>query len=265
MKSVFSLYKLRRVIWSLAVNDIASKYKGSMVGAAWTLINPLLLLAVYTFVFSVVMKARWPGGGERDSLEFSVIIFSGLLVFWFFSECVQRAPMTLRSNMTYVKKTMFPTEILPMVPVLSALFHFFVNFLVLMTFSMVVMGKFHPAALFAPLIILPFFILCCGLSWILSILGVAARDIEQMVGMITTLFLFLSPIFYPITAVPERLRTVYQLNPLTPVIEQMRGAVIYGHAPDFLGLLIYMAVSVTVAAGGLLFFLRIKKLLAEII
>ncbi len=183
------------------------------------------MLVVYTFVFSVVFKARWSSGSDSKA-EFALVLFAGLMVFNLFSECINRAPGLILSNVNYVKKVVFPLEILPFVTLLSALFHMGVSLVVWLLAYVILIGPPHLTVLYLPLILLPLALLIMGLSWALASLGVYLRDVSQLIGVVTMSLMFLSPIFYPVTALPQTYRYLLYLNPLTTVIEQAR-AVLY--------------------------------------
>lgn len=184
------------------------------------------MLAVYTFVFSVVFQARW-GAGSESKTEFALLLFAGLMMFNLFAECINRAPSLILSNTNYVKKVVFPLEILPAVTLLSALFHGLIS-LGVWLLAYLVFGLPHATALYLPLIVLPFVLFILGLSWALASLGVFLRDVSQFIGVVTMTLMFLSPIFYPATALPEDYRHLLYLNPLTPVIEQTRDVLFWG-------------------------------------
>ena len=200
-----SLWRNRSLIMASAKRDVLGRYRGSVMGLTWSFFNPLFMLSVYTFVFSVVFKARW-GGGSDSKTEFALILFSGLIVFNLFAECINRAPSLVLGNPNYVKKVVYPLEILPVVALLSALFHVLVSLLVWLLAYAIFFGAPHATVLYWPLVIMPFCLLILGLSWALAALGVFLRDVSQFITVITTVMMFLSPIFYPVTAVPENYR-----------------------------------------------------------
>lgn len=221
-----SLWHNRVLIRVLVIREVAGRYRGSVLGILWSFFNPVFMLAVYTFVFSVVFKARWGTGGESRA-EFALILFAGLLIFNLFAECVNRAPSLILGNANYVKKVVFPLEILPWVTFGAALFHALVSFGVWLLFSWVVLGVPPATLLLFPLIFLPLTLLVMGLSWFLAALGVFLRDVVQIVGVMTTVLMFLTPIFYPVAAIPEPYRSFLYFNPLTFIVEQARNVLIF--------------------------------------
>lgn len=254
----------RSVIFQMARRDMIDRYRGSVFGFAWSLLNPLFMLAVYTFIFSVVFRSAWPGmsGG---SAGFAVNIFAGMIIFTVFSESVGRAPTLVIANSNLVKKVVFPLEVLPWVTLASSMFHALVSFVVLLAFVLVVIGQFHLTALLVPLAIVPVALFSLGLTWFLASLGVFFRDVNHTVALLVMAIMFLSPIFYPVTAVPERLRGVFVLNPLARSIEDVRELVIQGTMPDLAGFAANCLVASVVAWLGLWWFMRTKHAFADVL
>ena len=268
-KHIFtSLWQYRVLIKHMVLREVVSRYKGSLLGLMWSVINPILMLAVYTFFFSVVFQSRWSGAGHVGSdskFEFAIVLYAGLLVFNLFSECISRAPSLILSNANYVKKVIFPLEVLPWVALGSALFHVLIGFGVILVFIVLAGMPLHASALLFPLVLLPLVPMIMGLCWLLSSVGVFFRDIGQIIGMALTALMFLSPIFYPTSALPESLQSLLYWNPLTFVIEQSRNVLIWGTLPDFGGLAVYSLVSLFVAWLGLLAFKAMRSGFADVL
>lgn len=253
-----------RLIAQLARREIAARYRGSMLGVLWALLNPLVLLAVYTFVFGTVFRMRWNTGAETTS-QFASIVFAGMIVHGFFAECVQRAPGLILGNPNYVKKVVFPLATLVWPSLLAALFQMAVSFVVLLLFLAFGTAGIHPTVVLAPLVLAPLVLVTLGVSWFVAAVGVYLRDIGHTVGLIVTLLLFLSPVFYPLSAVPERFRPIVEANFLTFIIEQFRLVTLEGRAPDWAGLSIYAAAGIVVAWAGLYWFERSRKGFADVL
>ena len=213
-----SLCVSRGLIFELVKKEIKSKYKASFMGVGWAFMHPLIMLAVYTFVFSVVFKARW-GQGEGSKTEFALVLFAGIIVFNFFSECVSRAPGLIVSNPSYVKKVVFPIEILSVVDVGVAIFHAMISVVVWLMAYVLFFGTPHLTALLLPVVFLPLILFSLGLSWAVAALGVYIRDLSQMIGLVVTVAMFMSPVFYPASALPEDVRSYLFLNPVTIFVE----------------------------------------------
>ena len=178
----------------------------------WSLFTPLFMLAVYTFVFGTVFKARWTppdtpaAGAEHATAEFAIVLFAGLIVFQLFGEVITRAPGLVLANVSYVKKVVFPLEILPVVAMASALFHSGVSLLVLFAAMLGFNGSIPVTAVLLPIVLAPYTGLILGLAWFLASLGVYVRDIGQILSTLVTALMFLSPIFFPPSALPEWMR-----------------------------------------------------------
>jgi lipopolysaccharide transport system permease protein len=250
----------------MTVREVVGRYKGSVIGLFWSFLNPVLMLGVYTFVFSVVFKARWGiGGTEETKTQFAVVLFVGMIVHGLFAEVLNRAPGLILSNVNYVKKVVFPLEILPIVSMGAALFHNLVSLVVLLVAFVIFNGYLHWTVIFIPVVLLPLVILVLGLAWILASLGVFLRDVGQTIGIITTVMMFLSPVFFPITALPEEYRPIIMANPLTFIIEQSREVLIWGRLPNWVSLGIYMSVAVIIAWAGYIWFQKTRKGFADVL
>ncbi len=261
-----SLWRNRQLIAQMTRREVAGRYKGSALGLAWSFFNPVFMLTVYTFVFSEIFKARWGSAGGNDSkTQFAVVLFVGMIVLNLFSEVVNRAPGLVLGNANYVKKVVFPLEILPVVALGAALFHTLVSLAVLGIAFFAFNGYLHWTAIFTPLVLLPLVILTTGLAWMLASLGVFLRDVGQTIGILTTVLMFLSPVFYPVTAVPERFRAFIMANPLTFIIEQARDVLVWGHLPNWQGLTLYTAAACAVAWAGYAWFQKTRKGFADVL
>jgi lipopolysaccharide transport system permease protein len=264
-----SLWDNRMLIWQMSKRDVIGRYKGSMMGLLWSFLNPLLMLAVYTFFFAVVFKSRWGvsavAGTEESKTHFAVILFAGMIVHSLFAEVLNRAPTLILGNINYVKKVVFPLEILPIISLFSAIFHGIISMVVLLSVFLIFNGFLHWTVVFVPLVFLPLIILIMGLAWMLASLGVFARDVGQTIGIAMTVMMFLSPVFYPISSLPEFMRSWMLANPLTFIIEQARAVIIWGQFPHFRGLLLYMVVSCLIAWLGYAWFQKTRKGFADVL
>jgi lipopolysaccharide transport system permease protein len=261
---VASVWRNRSLIKALAQREVVGRYRGSVMGILWSFFNPVFMLVVYTFVFSVVFKARWSGGSDSKT-EFALILFAGLIVFNLFAECFNRAPGLILANVSYVKKVVFPLEILPWVTLGSALFHALISLGVWLIAYLILFGVPHITVLLLPLVILPLLLLIMGLTWGLASLGVYLRDVSQFIGIVTTALMFLSPIFYPASALPEKYRHLLLLNPLTPAIEQARDVLFWGKVPDMSMLSIYLLAATLIAWLGFAWFQKTRKGFADVL
>ncbi|EMM3426589.1 ABC transporter permease [Klebsiella aerogenes] len=259
-----SLISNRRLIYTLTRREVVSRYRGSVLGLLWSFFTPVLMLVVYTFVFSVVFQAKW-GGDNSSRTAFALVLFSGLIIFNLFSECINKAPITILSNSNYVKKVIFPLEILPWVNLFAALFHFAISCLVWIVFYIIEVGVPHLTIFLLPVILIPFILMVMGLSWFLASLGVYLRDVNQIVGIATMVLMFLSPIFFPTSALPESVRPLLSLNPLAQFIEQARDVMYWGRIPAFVPYFIGLIVNAIIAWAGFLWFQKTRKGFADVI
>lgn len=255
----------RELVGQLIRQEVLGRYRGSLFGVAWSLLTPLLMLAIYTFVFSIVFGARWNTGGEQNSGQFAVILFAGLAVYNIFADCIIRAPMLVLGNANYVSRIVFPLELLPLVSLGNALFHFVASMVVWCVVSAWIMGGLPWTAAALPVILLPLLLGTLGVSWILASLGVYLRDIGQVTTIIVTGLLFLSPIFYPVEAVPEKYRVVLLANPMGYMVEIARGALVFGKLPSPTAWLAAAAIGTAVAWLGFWWFQKTRKGFADVL
>jgi lipopolysaccharide transport system permease protein len=268
LRSPLSVFACVIQHWDLVVlltkREVVGRYRGSLLGLLWSLFYPLMMLAVYFFVFNVVFQARWSTEGESNT-EFVLLLFIGLIVYSLFAECINRAPSLILSRVNYVKKVVFPLEVLPWVSLGVALFQMGMSLTVLLLFcGLSDVSLSWTMALF-PLLVIPLALVVLGASWFLASVGVFVRDVGHATGVMTSLMLFLTPVFYPATALPEAYRPLLYLNPLTFIIEQARDVLIAGKLPSWYGMGIYFLCSVVVAWLGLIWFERTRKGFADVL
>ncbi len=260
-----SFFKHFSLLVLLIKRDVVGRYKGSFLGLLWSFLNPLFMLVIYTFVFGVVFKGRWQASEATTHAEFALILFAGLVVFNLFAECIAKAPGLILSNVNYVKKVVFPLNILPWVSLGSAFFHWLVSVFVWIIFFLFSGYELSWTAVSLPLILLPFALLTLGLSWFLASIGVFMRDIGQVINMVITALLFLSPVFYPLSALPDSLQPYLYLNPLTFIIEQTRNVLIWGKWPNWSALAVYYFIGSVVAVLGFVWFEKTRKGFADVL
>jgi len=262
---VAGLWRHHHLVWQLVRRDVLSRYRGLGMGMAWSVVNPLVMLLVYTFVFSGIMKSRWPGTKEDSSSEFAIMLLAGYVVYSLFSECVSRSPTLVLGHANFVKKVIFPLEILPWVTMGTAIFNAATTLLVLLLGIWYVQGSVPVTALLFPLVIVPLIFTTIGLSSFLSATGVFYRDIGNVVSIALTILMFLSPIFYPLTAVPEAYRGWLSLNPLAYVIEDARKVLIRGQGIQWEWWAIQFLVSYILALLGQWWFQKTRKGFADVL
>ena len=262
---VSSLWVYRNLIIRMTWREIIGRYKGSMFGLVWSFFNPLLMICVYTFVFSVVFKAKWDSETEGGQGEFAVILFAGMVVFNIFSECFNRAPTLIISHANYVKKIVFPLEILPWVVLGNAVFHAMVSLVVLLLAEYYIFGAIQLTALLFPIVLLPFMLMMVGLSWFVAASGVYLRDLSQIAGVLTTVLMFTSPLFFPLSALPEQIQPLLELNPLAYFIEMSRDVLIWGRLPEWRSLGVVTIIGISFAGLGYAWFQKTRKGFADVL
>lgn len=258
------IWQQRNLLFQLTWRAVRQRYPASVLGVLWSLVSPLLMLTIYTLVFSKVFKFRW-GGADDSTGMFAVILFVGTSLHGLLADVANRAPGLIAEHASYVKKVVFPVELLPVVTLLSALFQCVLNLSIVLLAVAWTNGRLSWHVLQLPLVLAPFVLLLLGFAWFISALGVFVRDLLPVTALVTTGLLFLSPVFYPADAVPERLRFWMQLNPLTFVIEQARGSLIWAQPLNVQGLLIYTLSACLVAWLGFFWFQKTRKGFADVL
>lgn len=260
-----SFWVHRELWWRLTEREVLGRYRGSALGIGWSFITPLAMLAVYTFVFSQVFKARWGGLEQAGPLVFAVNLFAGLIVFNLFSECVSRAPGLVVSNPNYVKKVVFPLEVLGFVAVGSAGFHAITSLIILLVFEMIALHQLPITLLWLPLVWLPLVFGSLACTWFLSAAGVFLRDIGQLVGVFLNMLMFLSPVFFPVSALPPKWQPLMCLNPLAQIIEQTRRTVLESRSPDLAYIALGLMLSIFACELSYRVFLKSKRAFADVL
>ncbi len=254
--------------WSLVVDltkrDALGRYKHSSLGVLWSLVTPILMLVVYTFVFSTIFKVRWVGGSGSKT-EFAAILYSGLIVFNIFAECISKAPHVIVGNANLVKKVVFPLEVLPIVTLLSSLVHACIGFLVLLMFQLTFADRLPVEALLLPIVLAPYCLFVLGLTWFFSALAVYVRDVSQAIVVLVAISMFLSPIFFPSSALPAEWSLLIQVNPLAIPIEQARDLVIWGRPPSPADLATTILVGLISAWTGFAWFQKARRGFADVL
>ena len=259
-------YINRHIIFEMTKRDVISRYKGSVMGIFWSFINPVFMLAVYTLVFSEVFNARWGNAAANESkAQFAIILFAGLIVHGIFGEVLTKSPTLILNNANYVKKVVFPLDSFPVIALLSACFQALINIFVLLLAFTFANGYIHWTVVLLPVVFIPVLILVLALSFLISSLGVFIRDLGQFITLLITVILFLSPVFYPLSSVPQKYQVIILSNPLTFIIEQTREVVIWGRLPDFNGLLIYGCISTVILWFSYFWFQKTRKGFADVI
>ncbi|MCB0153208.1 MAG: ABC transporter permease [Anaerolineae bacterium] len=260
-----SLWRYRELIGQFTKRQVLARYKGSYLGLVWSFATPLATLLVYTFVFSVVFKARWEGAVTDSHGEFALALFAGLIAFNIFSETTLTAPHMVVGNPNYVKKVVFPLEILPVATLGSAVIHSFFSLSILLVGTLLILGRLPWTLVYLPLMYLPLILLCLGISWFFASLGVFIRDIGHLLGVAVQMLFFLTPIFYPISAIPENFRAYIYLNPLTFIVNHFRRVALFGQSPDWGEFVLFTLGALLVCLAGYVWFMKSKKTFADVV
>lgn len=252
------------LIYQLTKREVIGRYKGSMLGIFWSFINPLLMLLVYTMFFSVILQIKW-GLAKESKSDFAILLFVGLVMYGFIAECINRAPGLVTGNVNYVKKVVFPLGVLPVVSCASALFHWAISMIVLIL-ALVILGEGLPptAVLILP-VMFPLVLYGLGVGWVLAAMGVYLRDISQIVGVFSQLLMFLSPVFFPASRIPDKYQGLFMANPLTGIIEQARAVLVFGNQPNWSALLVQASVALAVCVVGYGWFTLTKRGFADVL
>lgn len=250
--------KNKELIKQTLKRDIISRYKGSSLGLAWAFLMPLLLLIVYTFVFSVIFKAKWGTGGGQSKVDFALILFIGMIIYNFFAEVLTRSPLTIVQNANFVKKVVYPLEIIPIIITFSAFFNMCISFFIWLIAIFILKGGVSTTIIFIPLVILPLLIGTLGIALFLSSLGAFVRDISQITGVLATVLMFLSPIFFSIDTIPSEFRVFMNFNPLTYFIEESRKVLFFSQYPDLQSNFICLIISVFILKVSFIWFQKTR-------
>lgn len=261
-----TLWAHRALALQLARRDIESRYKAQRLGLLWAVLNPLVLLAIYTFVFGVVFPNRWNAAREEHLGLFALNVFLGLVTFGLFRDLFNHAPGLVVANRNYVKRVVFPLEVLSIADFLSCLFTLAIGLGVWLAGYLAIVRQLPPPeALLFPVLVLPVALAGLAASWFLSALTVFVRDLSNAVEMVSTVLFFLTPIFYSLDHVPPSFRAVLRYSPLTQAVESARAAMIRGEQPDWSAWAITLAASGLAALFAFAFFTKSRRAFADVL
>lgn len=261
-----SLWRSRELIWQLAKREVAERYRASRLGLLWSALTPLLMLAVYTFAFAIVFKARWGDDPSESRAEFALAMFCGLLLFNLFAEVVNRAPGMVVGRPNYVKRAVFPLETMVVAGLISSLVNMLIGYGVWLVGWILLAGAPpHATALWFPVVLVPVCLATLGVGWFLASLGVFLRDVGHAVQVAVSMLFFLTPIFYSLQRVPQPYRRLLELNPLTHALEDVRRVLMWGQAPDWGWWAFSTAVGLLLAVLGYAFFMKSRRAFADVL
>jgi lipopolysaccharide transport system permease protein len=259
------LFTYRELIEGFAKREIFGRYRGSYFGIMWSFLTPLIMLSVYLLVFGFVFKSRFGYTPEESAVDFGLSLFCGLNLFNMFAEVVTRSSGLILQYPNYVKKVVFPLEVIPVSVTFSALFHCLMAYVPMIVLLVVFHRTLPFSALFIPVYLLPLTILSLGLSWGLAAIGVFIRDLQLLLTSVVTVLMFLSAVFYPLQAIPVSLRWVMSLNPLAGFLDSARRSIVWGFPPDWTSYFIFFAWALLAFLLGNLIFSRSKRAFADVI
>lgn len=266
---VFDVFRTNaNLIQQLCIRDIQARYRGSSLGMGWSVLQPLLMLAVYTLVFSQVFKARWgeaAGSGTNSTTEFAIQLFAGLIAFGIFADCASRAPTLITSNPNFVTKVVFPLEVMGISVVSGALFQALTSLVILAAFELITRQAIPTTFLLTPIALVPLALWCLAGVWLLSALGVYLRDLNQIVGISVNLLMYLTPVFYPPSIAPPSLQYFLYINPLTQVVSQVRDVAINSRTPSLAYATIGTLAGVLCCEFALRFFQKARRGFADVL
>lgn len=258
-----SLWTRRHLIGLMVHRDFIGRYRGSLLGAFWPLINPIGHLLLYTFLFSVVLKVKFNDGGGTGN--FALYLMSGLLPWGCLSESLSRSTTVILEAPNLVKRVVFPVQILPFVLVLSSLLSEMVAFAILFVAATVCLGKINATILFLPLILVSQIMFTAGLSWFLASIGVFIRDFRHIMALALSAWMYTTPIVYPASALPARLKFLLWANPMAGIVTDYRHVLLENKPPDWQLFGLYTTIAVITCFSGFAFFQRTKKTFADVI
>jgi len=259
------LWGQRELIGQFAWREVVGRYKGAYLGLAWSLLNPLMTLAVYSFVFGMILKARFATGSDAGRLDFVLNLFCGLIVYGVFSNCLGRCAGVIIENRNFVKRVVFPLEALPVAILGGSLVNAAMGLAILLPVLAIFAPQLSSTMYLFPLVLAPLCALTLGLSWFLASLGVFLRDIGQVVIVGLQLLFFASPIIYPLSAAPDNWQLLMRLNPLTTILEDSRRTLISGQSPEWGWWLAVTVLSIVVLQLGYVWFMKSKRVFADLV
>jgi lipopolysaccharide transport system permease protein len=253
------------LVRTLATRELAARYRGSLLGVVWTVLTPIVMIAIYTFIFAGIFGARFGKQSDAAGWDYALYIFCGLLPWTAFAETLQTSATTILTHVNLVKRVVFPLATLPVSHACAAFVNQLCGTFVLLALALALRGRLHATVLWLPLLWMLQMLFVCGLSWFVAALGVFLRDTPQGLSLVLTAWLFLTPIIYPLAVVPESYRSYLAFNPWTPLVESHRRVILDGTAPDFAGLTYFAVVALLVFAGGYFWFARTRRGFADVI
>lgn len=262
VEPISSLWNHRTLVRMMVSRDFKGRYRGSLLGALWPLIHPVGHLLLYTFVFCVILKVRF--GTDASTSNFALYLMSGLLAWGAISESIARSTTCILEVPNLVKRVVFPLEVLPIVVALSSAATQVGGMLILIACAIVYQGAVHQSLLFIPVIAFSQLLFTTGLCWLLASLGVYIRDMRHLITLGLSAWMYMTPIVYPASALPENLKFLIWINPVAGIVTDYRRVILEGRAPDFAMYTFYTAIAVAFFFSGYYFFVKTKRSFADV-
>lgn len=262
-RPLWQLPRRFELIVSLTKRELAARYRGSVLGIVWALLTPIVMIAIFTIIFAGIFNARF--GNSSSQWDYALYLFCGLLPWNAFQESLQLSSNTIVAHANLVKRVVFPLETLPVSLSLAAVANQMFGTVALIIAAILLRGEMHATIVFLPLLVIPQLIATFGAAWLLASLGVFIRDIVQGITLLLMAWMYLTPIIYPETLVPERYRGIVNLNPFTPLIRNYRRIILDGSLPDWHGLAYFTAFAIVSFVFGYWWFARTRKNFADVI
>jgi len=251
------------LIFSLAKRELLARYKGSALGIVWALLTPVVMIAIFTFIFAGIFGARF--GASQSHWDYALYLFCGLLPWTMFQETLQQSASTIVAHANLVKRVVFPLETLPVAQAFSSLGNQLFASIALLIATLVIQQQLHLTALWFPVLVIPQLLFTLGAAWLIASLGVFLRDIAQGITLLLMAWMYLTPIIYPESIVPQRFRVLINLNPFTSLVRSYRRIFLEGAAPDWSGLAYFTGFAIVSFLVGYWWFARTRKNFADVI
>lgn len=262
-QGMLGLWRLRHLTAIMVRRDLLGRYKGSMMGFFWTIINPLGHLLLYTFVFSIILRVKF--NNDPSTGSFALYLMTGLLPWTALSESLSRATSCVLEQENLVKRVVFPLEVLPFAVAISSMISQCVGLVLLIGMSTILTGTIHPTILYLPLIMLSQMILIAGINWFLASLGVYLQDLKHVMSLATSIWMYATPVVYPISQFPPKLQWLLWVNPMAGIVTDYRRIMLQGIQPDWNMYAAYTSIAVIIWFGGYYFFSKIKRSFADVV
>ena len=251
------------LIFSFAKRELLGRYKGSVLGLAWAVLTPVVMIAIFTIIFAGMFGARF--GASDSHWDYAIYLFCGLLPWSMFQDSVQQSAHTIVSHSNLVKRVVFPLETLPAAQVLAALCNQLFATIALLVATLIIRQRFELTAFWLPVLLVPQLLFALGSAWLIASLGVFLRDITQGITLLLMAWMYLTPIIYPEAIVPERFTTFISINPFTSLVRSYRHIFLEGAAPDWSGMAYFSAFAVVIFVFGYWWFARTRKNFADVV